>query len=402
MSELKQSYDHIIVGGGVAADKAARAIREKAPDASVVIISDVGDGPLYRPGLSKDLWLRDDATLEGLYLGTTDTGAQLALNTTVTRIHPDRHAITTAAGEDIGYRRLLLATGAAPRRFDTPDDNRIIYYRSADDYRRLRSLVTEGTRVAVVGGGYIASELAAGLTTAKAEVSIHFPGRRLLEHMFPDSITGHLAEVYESKGVTLNSGFRLATVRAGERLTLIPESGGQVEADIVVLGLGAVPNTRLAEEAGLEMAAGGVLVDEVLATSAPDIYAAGDIATFTDPLLGRRRVEHIANAERSGETVGRTMAGTPTAYRYTPLFYSDLFDDGYEAVGEVRTDHDIVEVWNDAGDAAVLYYLSDDVVRGVLLWNTWDSVPKAREIMAASREGVLPTTELTEQIAPGG
>ncbi|AGF72443.1 NAD(P)/FAD-dependent oxidoreductase [Corynebacterium halotolerans] len=402
MSDLKQSYDHVIVGGGVAADKAARAIREEDPDASVVILSDVGDGPLYRPGLSKDLWLKDGATLEGLYLGTTDTGVQLALNTTVTAIHPGRHAITTADGEDIGYRRLLLATGAAPRRFDTPDDERIIYYRSADDYRHLRSLVSEGTRVAVVGGGYIASELAAGLATAGARVSVHFPGRRLLEHMFPDSITGHLTEVYESRGVELDGGFRLASVRTGERLVLVPESGEQVEADVVVLGLGAVPDIRLAEAAGLEIADGGVLVDTVLATSAPDVYAAGDIATFTDPLLGRRRVEHIANAERSGETAGRTMAGTCTEYRYTPLFYSDLFDDGYEAVGEARTDHEVVEVWNDAGDAAVLYYLRDDVVRGVLLWNTWDSVPKAREIMAASREGMLPTTELTGQITPGG
>ncbi|QGU04575.1 NAD(P)/FAD-dependent oxidoreductase [Corynebacterium comes] len=401
-STLKPAYDHVIVGGGVAADKAARAIREEAPDASVLIISDVSDGPLYRPGLSKDLWLKADATLEGIDLGTTETGAELLLGTTVTALDPEAHAVTTSDGQQVGYGRLLLATGAAARHIDTPDDDRIVYYRNADDYRHLRSLVSEGIRVAIVGGGYIASEIAAGLAAAGADVSVHFPDSRLLEQMFPDSITSHLAEVYESKGISLNSGFFLSSIHAGRRLTLESRSGEKVEADVVVLGLGAVPNVQLAEEAGLEMEQGGVSVDETLATSAPDVYAAGDIATFSDPILGRRRVEHMANAERSGDAAGRTMAGTRTEYRYTPLFWSDLFDDGYEALGETRTNHRIEEVWNDAHDAAVLYYLDGDVVRGVLMWNTWGAVPKAREVMQASKEGRLKVSELAGQITPGG
>ena len=401
-STLKPAYDHVIVGGGVAADKAARAIREEAPEASVLIISDVGDGPLYRPGLSKDLWLKAGTTLEDIDLGTTQTGAELLLGTTVTALDPASHTVTTSDDQQIRYGRLLLATGASARRIDTPDDDRIVYYRNADDYRHLRSLVSEGTRVAIVGGGYIASEIAAGLSAVGADVSVHFPNNRLLEQMFPDSITGHLTEVYESKGVSLNSGFRLSSIRAGRRLTLEPETGEAVEADVVVLGLGAIPNVRLAEEAGLEMEQGGVLVDETLQTSAPDVYAAGDIATFEDPLLGRRRVEHMANAERSGDAAGRTMAGNHTGYRYTPLFWSDLFDDGYEALGETRTSHRVEEVWNDAHDAAVLYYLDRDRVRGVLMWNTWGAVSKAREVMEASKEGQLPLSELADRITPGG
>ncbi|AJK68839.1 NAD(P)/FAD-dependent oxidoreductase [Corynebacterium marinum] len=401
-STLKPAYDHVIVGGGVAADKAARAIREEAPEASVLIISDVGDGPLYRPGLSKDLWLKAGTTLEDIDLGTTQTGAELLLGTTVTALDPASHTVTTSDDQQIRYGRLLLATGASARRIDTPDDDRIVYYRNADDYRHLRSLVSEGTRVAIVGGGYIASEIAAGLSAVGADVSVHFPNNRLLEQMFPDSITGHLTEVYESKGVSLNSGFRLSSIRAGRKLTLEPETGEAVEADVVVLGLGAIPNVRLAEEAGLEMEQGGVLVDETLQTSAPDVYAAGDIATFEDPLLGRRRVEHMANAERSGDAAGRTMAGNRTGYRYTPLFWSDLFDDGYEALGETRTSHRVEEVWNDAHDAAVLYYLDGDRVRGVLMWNTWGAVSKAREVMEASKEGQLPLSELADRITPGG
>lgn len=401
-STLKAAYDHVIVGGGVAADKAARAIREVAPEASVLIISDVSDGPLYRPGLSKDLWLKPGTTLEDIDLGTTQTGAELLLGTTVTAVDPEAHTVTTADGQEVGYGRLLLATGAAARHIDTPDDDRIVYYRSADDYRHLRSLVSEGTRVAIVGGGYIASELAAGLSAVGADVSVHFPEERMLQQMFPDSITGHLKEVYESKGVALNSGFMLSSIRAGERITLESRSGETVEADVVVLGLGAVPNVGLAQEAGLDMEQGGVAVDESMATSVPDIYAAGDIATFADPILGRRRVEHMANAERSGDAAGRTMAGSRSEYHYTPLFWSDLFDDGYEALGETRTNHRIEEVWNDARDAAVLYYLDGDIVRGVLMWNTWGVVPKAREVMEASRDGRLKVSELADQITPGG
>lgn len=401
-STLKPAYDHVIVGGGVAADKAARAIREEAPDASVLIVSDVGDGPLYRPGLSKDLWFKSGASLEDIDLGTAQTGAQLLLGTTVTAIDPEAHSVTTSDGQRVEYGRLLLATGAAARRIDTPDDERIVYYRSADDYRRLRSLIDEGARVAIVGGGYIASEIAAAMAAAGARVSVHFPGERLLEQMFPESITGHLAEVYESRGVNLNGGFRLSSIRAGEKVTLVPEQGENVEADVVVLGLGAAPNVQLAEEIGLEMEQGGVVVDETLATSAPDVYAAGDIITFEDPLLGRRRVEHMANAERSGDTAGRTMAGNRSTYRYTPLFWSDLFDDGYEALGELSTRHRVEEVWNDSHDAAVLYYLDGDRVRGVLMWNTWGAVPKAREVMEASRKGTLDLSALPEQIAPGG
>lgn len=400
---MKPAYDHVIVGGGVAADKAARAIREETPDASVLIISDVSDGPLYRPSLSKDLWIKPNATLEDIDLATTQTGAELILGTRVTAIDPEAHTVTTSDGQQIGYGSLLLSTGAAARRIETPQDERIVYYRTADDYRHLRALVSEGTRVAIVGGGYIASEVAAALAVAGADVSVHFPGNRLLEQMFPDSITEHLAKTYESKGVRLNSGFFLSSLRAGERLILESRAGDTAEADVVVLGLGAVPNVSLAEEAGLAMEQGGVLVDETLQTSAPDVYAAGDIATFDDPLLGRRRVEHMANAERSGDTAGRTMAGTRTEYRYTPLFWSDIFDDGYEAVGELRTSHRVEEVWNDTHDAAVLYYLDDrDVVKGVLLWNTWNVIPKAREVLTASKEGRLKASELAGQITPGG
>src|SRR5699024_9368164 len=172
-------------------------------------------------------------------------------------------------------------------------------------------------------------------------------------------------------------------------------------ADAVVLGLGAELNTNLAAHAGLDLERGAVVVDPFLRTSAPDVYAAGDIALFDDPLLGLRHVEHVDHAQASGTVAGKNMAGAEEAYEYTPLFFSDLFDDGYEAVGRLEDTLESREVWNEDRTAAVVYYLDEEKVEGVLLWNTWDSVDRAREVIAASQDGTLAPEELAGQIPPG-
>ncbi len=403
MSAPRDFYDHLIIGGGVAADKAARAIRERQPEAGIAILSADADGPVYRPALTKDLWLKADPDPASQDLNTAgDTGADLITGLEVVSMDPESHRVTTAAGDTVGYGSLLLATGASPRRFGGVEDERVVYLRTVADYRQLRALVGEGTRVAVVGGGYIGSEIAAGLSTTGAEVTVHFRGGKLLENMFPPSIVDHLADVFAAHDIGQYGGFELAAIDTGPELTLHSTDGRRVTADVVVLGLGAVLNTRLAEAAGLRMASGAVVVDPQLRTSAPDVWAAGDIIHFTDPLFGARHIEHIDNAWRSGRTAGRNMAGESMDYHYTPLFYSDLFDDGYEAIGHLSTHHEIREVWNGDHTAAVIWYLDQGEVAGVLLWNTWDSVPRAREVTAASRSGELSADELASQITPGG
>lgn len=405
-TELQATYDHIIVGGGVAADKAARAIHERTPDAAVLILTRDPEGPVSRPDLTKTLWLDESTGLEDIDLGTAgDTGAQLVTGVTVTAVDPSAHTVTTDGGTTVSYGTLLLATGASARTLADAKggaDGRVTYIRSVSDYRDLRSKVSEGTRVAVVGGGYIGSEIAVALHAVGATVDIYTPDDRLLGHMFPASVTDHLEEVYADKGVTVHHGFLLDHLdTSGETLSLVPENGDATTADLVVIGFGAVLETGLAEDAGLTVEDDAVAVDASLRTSDPDIFAAGDIIEFTDPLLGRRHVEHVDNAEQSGEIAGKNMAGDAATYDYTPLFFSDIFDDGYEAVGTLSTDLDTLEDWNDDYTAAVIYYLDGGIARGVLLWNTWDSVPKAREVMTASAAGMLTGEDLRGAIAVG-
>ena len=406
MTHPQDSYDHVIIGGGIAADAAARAIRETDEDASIAILSADPHAPVYRPALSKDLWTGEDPDPDSQDLGTAEaTGAELFTSTLVTELLPSSHTVVTARGERIRYRTALLATGSVPRRLPGVEDERVAYLRTVGDYRHLRTLAADGARIAVVGGGYIGTEVAAALTRTGAAVTLAHSGARILEHMFPTSITSHLEEVFAGRGVELVDGFRLEGVDAGETLTLRGEDGRTLTADAVVLGLGALPDTFLAAEAGIETDRDLVIVDPRLRTSVPDVFAAGDVVLYDDALLGQRHVEHVDHAEASGALAGANMAGPEEEqeeYAHTPLFFSDLFDDGYEAVGRLDSSLEMREVWDEEGGAAVVHYLEDGLVEGVLLWNTWDSVPAARELIAESQAGDLYIDSLESRIRPGG
>lgn len=402
MSEIKDRYDHVIIGGGIAADAAARAIHQRAPEASIAIISADPHQPVYRPALSKDLWSGDDPDPDSQALHTAEeTGAELFTGTMVTDLLPASHTVVTARGQRVHYGTALLATGASPRHLPGVKDPRVAYLRTVGDYRHLRDLATDGARVVVVGGGYIGTEVAAALTRTGAQVTLAHSGQRLLARLFPESLTAHVEQVFTARGITLRPGFRLASIDTGHELVLHGEDGSTLTADAVVLGLGASLNTALAAPAHLTREGDAVVVDSQLRTSAADVYAAGDIIWFEDPLLGRRRVEHVDHAQTSGDLAGRNMAGAGEDYTATPLFFSDLFDDGYEAVGELDTRHETHEVWNQDRTAAVIHYLKDGAVRGVLLWNTWDSVSAARQLIADSAGGALSTEEITARIQPG-
>lgn len=406
MTHPQDSYDHVIIGGGIAADAAARAIRETDEDASIAILSADPHAPVYRPALSKDLWTGEDPDPDSQDLGTAEaTGAELFTSTLVTELLPSSHTVVTARGERIRYRTALLATGSVPRRLPGVEDERVAYLRTVGDYRHLRTLAADGARIAVVGGGYIGTEVAAALTRTGAAVTLAHSGARILEHMFPASITSPLEEVFAGKGVELVDGFRLEGVDAGETLTLRGEDGRTLTADAVVLGLGALPDTFLAAEAGIETDRDLVIVDPRLRTSVPDVFAAGDVVLYDDALLGQRHVEHVDHAEASGTLAGANMARPEQEqeeYSHTPLFFSDLFDDGYEAVGRLDSSLEMREVWDEEGKAAVVHYLEDGLVEGVLLWNTWDSVPAARELIAESQAGDLYIDSLESRIRPGG
>ena len=374
MSDIKQSYDYVIVGGGVAATSAVSGIRSQDSSGTIAVLGSEPDKPVYRPALSKDLWLKDDATLEGQSLAgdlDDDEAVDLVIDTTVTEIDPDAHVVRLADGSSVGYGKLLLATGAEPRLLPIDPGPRVVYYRTSADYERLRAIVDSDSHVVVVGGGYIGSEIASALVQNDVAVTLVLDLDDVQEQMFPRALASSLTQAFADRGVTVVHG----SVDSGE------DTG-----DAVVIGVGVLPRTQLAEAAGLD-ADNGITVDEHLRTSNADVYAAGDVASYPDVLLGRRRVEHVDHAEKSGELAGKVMAGSDDTYDHTPFFWSDILDAGYEAIGETSSKLEMVEDWKDGKvGTGVVYYLTSGRVRGVLLWNVWDSVGAARELIAQTGE----------------
>ena len=379
---MEHAYDYLIVGGGMAADAAAKAIRAADAAASIGILGAETEPPYERPPLSKALW-KGDKTLASIDLQTAASGAELHLGRRAQTLDRAGHRVVDDRGDNWRYRRLLLATGASPRVLPFAANERVIHFRTTDDYRRLRGYAVEGARIAVVGGGFIGSELAAALAGAGCKVSMLFPGASIGSGRYPPTLASFLDDYYRERGVELLSGVKVVGGSAGgEGVELVLSDGRRLSVDAVVAGLGVIPDTALAEQAGLEVA-DGVLVDAQLRTSDPDIWAAGDLANFFNPSLGRRlRVEHENAAVEMGAHAGRAMAGAGGDYTTLPYFYSDLFDLGYEAVGLLDARLQLVEDWSEPHRKGVVYYLDGGRVRGVLLWNVWGQVDAARALIA--------------------
>ncbi len=382
---MDRAYDYLIVGGGVSADAAARGIRTEDTDGSILIVSADVDAPYDRPPLSKGAWTDPDFTADQLPLKTAEeTGAEVVTGEPVAEVHPVTHHVTTGSGRAIGYGELLLATGGTPRTLPgLPAGERVFAYRSADDYRRLRARVTPGTTVVVIGGGFIGTELAGSLSKVGATVTLVTPDPILAAKTLGPQLGAELGRRY-GKALDLRTGRRVTAGTAddaGVGVTL--DDGTQVHADLAVLGLGITPNQQLAADAGIGVN-DGVEVDAQLRTSAPHVWAAGDVAEYPDAILGRRRVEHVDHAQHSGRQAGRNMAGAGETYGYTPFFWSDLLDDGYEAIGRIDASLEIVADWHEPLAEGILYYLRPDgVPLGVLTWNTYGHVDAARELLAA-------------------
>lgn len=373
-------YPYLIIGGGMTADAAARAIRETDPAGAVGMMSAEPHPPYARPPLSKGLWKGDAEA--GIWRGTETAGVELRLGRRVTAIDPKGKTVTDDRGDVVSYGRLLVATGGTPRRLPL-DTEQIIYFRTYDDYRRLRALANERLRFAVLGGGFIGTEIAAALRSVGRDVLMLVPEAGLGARVFPADLSRFLVDYYREQGVELRTGEGLAglTSRAG-RVVVKTTTEAELPVDVVVAGLGIQPNVDLAEQAGLRVD-NGIVVDELLRAGAPDIFAAGDVANFFNPALSARlRVEHEDNANTMGAAAGRAMAGHGAPYTHLPFFYSDLFTLGYEAVGELDPRLETFADWKEAFREGVVYYLKDGRVRGVLLWNVWGQVDAARQLIA--------------------
>lgn len=371
---------YLVVGGGMTADSAIRSIRKIDNSGTISMFCDEHDPPYDRPPLSKSLW--KDKPFSSIWRSPNDLNVDMHLGKKIVALDIEEKTVTDDGGHEYTYEKLLLATGGSVRRLPHADDG-VIYFRTAGDYRKLHALCEYGSDFVVIGGGFIGSEIAAALAMNGKRVTMIFPTSGIGSRVYPPTLAAFLNSYYQEKGVKLLASETVKSVRvAGSKTIVTTGKGVEIAADGVIAGLGIQPNTELAEQAGLKVD-NGIVVDELLRTSDPDIYAAGDVANFYSAALDKRmRVEHEDNANVMGEMAGRNMAGQSDIYSHQPYFYSDLFDLGYEAVGELDSGMDIVEDWKEPFRKGVIYYLRDGRVRGVLLWNTWGQVAAATQLIA--------------------
>jgi 3-phenylpropionate/trans-cinnamate dioxygenase ferredoxin reductase subunit len=393
---MKHAYDYVIVGGGLAGASAVEGIRERDPNGVILLIGEEAHLPYDRPPLSKKLWLGKQK-VEDIFLHDRQfydrNAVILALDSKVVALNSHDKTITTAGGDTYGYGKLLLATGCKPRPLDIPggDLDGVCYFRTLDDYLRTRGAAQDGRSAVVIGGGFIGSELAAALNVNKINVTMIFPGKLLCDRVFPDYLARAVQQHYIEKGVRMLASDRPASIaKQGGTFITRTEKGAAIESDIVIVGVGVVPEVNLATIAGLSVN-NGIVVNDYLQTSNPDIYAAGDNAYFPYRALGQQmRIEHWDHALNQGKWAGRNMAGAREAFTYQPYFFSDLFEFGYEATGEVDARLETFSDWQKENETGVIYYLRDGKVRGAMMCNVWDKVEAARELI---RKGETVTRE---------
>jgi 3-phenylpropionate/trans-cinnamate dioxygenase ferredoxin reductase subunit len=377
------NYQYLIIGGGMTAAAAADGIREVDATGEIGLISMEADAPYDRPPLSKALW--KGKPLDIIWRKMKNKGVTTHLGRVVKEMVPEQKRVMDNQGEVFTYQRLLLAMGGRPRRLPFGEDE-IIYFRTLSDYRRLRALTETGRRFAVIGGGFIGSEIAAALALNGKEVVMIFPGKDVGDRLFPHPLAQFVSNYYKQKGVELLAGEKIIGLeKRGNQRVLKTGTNREIAVDGVVAGVGIEPNAELAQTAGLNVE-NGIIVDEFLRTSHPEIHAAGDVAAFYNLALAKRiRVEHEDNANSMGRLAGRNMAGKSEPYHHLPFFYSDMFDLGYEAVGEVDSRLETFPDWKRPNEEGVIYYLQNGRVRGVLLWNVWEQVEAARQLIAEPR-----------------
>lgn len=389
---------YVIVGASLAGAKAAQTLREEGFAGRIVLIGAETRRPYERPPLTKG-YLTGGEPFDQAYVHEeswyADNDVELRLGTAVTELDRAAREVVLAGGERIGYAKLLLTTGASPRRLDVPGASlpHVHYVRAAADSERLRAAIEPGDRrVVLVGAGWIGLEAAAAARGYGNAVHVVEPAPTPLHRALGPELGEVFAALHRRHGVefTLGDGVERIT-----ETSVVTSSGAEVPGDLVIVGIGAVPNTELAERAGLKVE-NGVVVDETLRTSDPDIYAAGDVAAAHSPLLGRRiRVEHWANALNGGPAAARSMLGGAEAYDPVPYFFTDQYELGMEASGDWAGGYDEV-VYRGADPAGyvagtsdtlefIVFWLSAGRVAGGMNVNVWDVTDDIQALIRSGR-----------------
>jgi 3-phenylpropionate/trans-cinnamate dioxygenase ferredoxin reductase component len=390
MSDLRT---FVIVGAGLAGAKAAEALRTEGFDGDLVLLGAEPHRPYERPPLSKG-YLQGSAERDTVFVHPPEWYAEhqvdLRVDTAVTAIDRRDHEIVTADGVRVHYDKLLLATGATPRRLPVPgaDLAGVHYLRTLDDSDQLKAALRPGTRVVIVGAGWIGLETAAAARAAGAEVTVLERAELPLLHVFGPQIARVFADLHTDHGVDLRCGVTVAGLEAAATdpsaaVTVQLADRTRLDADVVIVGIGAVPNTSLAQSAGLDLD-NGILVDRHLRTSDPDILAAGDVANAYHPLLGRRlRVEHWANALHQPTVAAKTMLGQTASYDRLPYFFTDQYDLGMEYTGHSDpTGHDQIVIRGDTDARTfIAFWLRDRRLVAAMNVNVWDVTEPIQQLI---------------------
>jgi NADPH-dependent 2,4-dienoyl-CoA reductase/sulfur reductase-like enzyme len=380
-----KSYDYLILGGGMTGAAAAAAIREIDPAGSIGMISAEDHPPYTRPALSKSLWHgKPEASI---YLPLPEKNFDLFEDTTIVALDAQKKVLTDKKGDTYGYHKLLLASGGTPREIaGAPKE--IVYYRTLDDFHKIKNWTGKGKRIGIIGGGFIGSEVAASLAEQGEQVIMAYLEESIGIRVYPRDLSEYVTSYFRKKNVEVHPKFEIQGVeKRGEKLVMRAKDGQEIEVDHVIAGLGIIPNTEVAGAAGVVIAAPeggrGIVVDEYLHTNLAGVYAAGDVASFFNAVQQRQmRAEHEDNALTMGRIAGLNMAGEKKAYVHQPYFYSDLFDLGYNAVGELDARLEIFSDWVEPYRKGVIYYMKDHKVRGLLLWNIWGQLDAARNLLS--------------------
>lgn len=399
----------VVIGGGFAGAKTAESLREHGHTGSITLIGREAHLPYERPPLSKE-YLAGKGFFEDAVVHPEQWYAEhqidLRRSTSATAIDPAARTVTLEDGTSLPYDALVLATGSSSRRSELPgaDAEGVLYLRTREDSEAIRPLAATGTRIVVIGGGWIGLEVAAVTRSGGAEVTVLERGHLPLAGILGDEIAQVFADLHRERGVQLLTDTEAAEilVEDGRATGVRLADGRTLPADAVVVGIGAIPHLELAEGAGLDLAGGGVAVDATLRTSDPAIYAVGDIAAHQHPLLGRRvRVEHWATALNQPSAVARTILGERTEYEELPYFFTDQYDLGMEYSGSAPRDQ-VAEVLV-RGDLTTREFLAfwrnrDGAILAVMAVNTWDVIDQVAPLLRERR--AVDAARLTDPAVP--
>ncbi len=382
----------VIIGAGHAGGRAAETMRQAGFTGAITLIGEEAHVPYERPPLSKELLAGDEA-VDKIFLNPLgfydENGIELRLETHAQAIDRDNHNVRLADGNSLAYDRLLICTGARVRRLRCrgADLAGIHYIRTIDDTLALRPALKDGARVVVVGGGFIGLEVASSARARGAKVTVVELADQVLARVTDPAVSDLVADLHRANGVHVMTGVTVERISGnGRAAEVICSDGETIAADVVVVGIGILPNQEIAAKAGLNTA-DGIIVDEFGRTSDPDIFAAGDVAFHYNPILGRHlRLESWANAQNGSIAVARNMVSKPEPYAELPWFWSDQFDLNLQLVGVPETWDRLVTRGDPKSGRCVIFYMQGNRVTGATTFNQGREMRSCRRLIESGME----------------